>query len=93
MPLVKLLFGYQIYFWSNENSEPVHFHISKGKRGNNSTKFWVLSDGSVMLCHNKSRYSKKDISKIISYCNKNTHFVEDIVHDWYRYKKYIKFYK
>ena len=23
--------GYKIYFWSNENNEPIHIHISKGK--------------------------------------------------------------
>ncbi|MDD7740505.1 MAG: DUF4160 domain-containing protein [Fusicatenibacter sp.] len=23
--------GYTVYFWSNENGEPIHVHVSKGK--------------------------------------------------------------
>ncbi|MBR2744592.1 MAG: DUF4160 domain-containing protein [Clostridia bacterium] len=30
-----------MYFWSNENNEPVHVHISKEKPTLNSTKVWL----------------------------------------------------
>ena len=30
--------GYKIFFWSNENNEPIHVHICKGKPSKNSTK-------------------------------------------------------
>lgn len=33
-------YGYKVYFWSNENNEPIHVHISKGKPQGNSTKGW-----------------------------------------------------
>lgn len=23
--------GYTVYFWSNENDEPIHVHVAKGK--------------------------------------------------------------
>jgi len=82
MPLIDYLFGYQVYFWSNEVGEPIHFHIAKGKRGSNNTKFWIMQDGSVRLASNHSRYSNKDINKIIEYCRLNTRFVERIVKLW-----------
>ncbi|MBR0350554.1 MAG: DUF4160 domain-containing protein [Clostridia bacterium] len=30
-----------MYFWSNENEEPIHVHISKGIPVSNSTKIWL----------------------------------------------------
>lgn len=43
-------YGYHIYFWSNENEplEPLHIHISKTPHPN-ATKYWILSDGSLLL--------------------------------------------
>ncbi|MEG1947917.1 MAG: DUF4160 domain-containing protein, partial [Lachnospiraceae bacterium] len=26
-----MIAGYKIFFWSNENNEPIHIHIAKGK--------------------------------------------------------------
>lgn len=58
--------GYAIYFWVNENSEPPHVHVSKGKQTANATKFWIKRDG-VELAHNRSRIKRKDLSKIEAY--------------------------
>ena len=41
--------GYKIYFWSNENNEPIHVHISKGKLTQNSTKVWLAKAGGCIL--------------------------------------------
>jgi hypothetical protein len=43
MPNFITIFGYNIYFWSNENKplEPVHVHISKGNPTSNATKYWI----------------------------------------------------
>lgn len=38
MPLITRLFGYQIYFWSNEIGELIHLHIAKGIRGFKNSK-------------------------------------------------------
>lgn len=46
MPKALLDFlGYTFYFYSNENGEPIHIHVSKGKPSENSTKFWIKRDG------------------------------------------------
>ena len=32
MPNIVTIMGYKIYFWMNEeNGEPIHVHVSKGK--------------------------------------------------------------
>ena len=41
MPNVLIVLGYKVYFWTNENNEPIHVHISKGKPNGNTTKVWI----------------------------------------------------
>ena len=45
VPSVFEFLGYKIYFWSNENYEPIHVHISKGNPTINSTKVWLTKAG------------------------------------------------
>lgn len=66
MPQFIRAAGYKIYFWSNENEEPIHFHATKGDPNNNDTKFWLLQNGSIKLAHNKSHIPEKDLSKIMA---------------------------
>lgn len=82
MPLVWTVFGFNIYFWSNENGEPIHFHISKGIRGEHNTKFWLYSDGTIHLCHNNSRYKKQEIKKIVDLQN-YPEFISRLTYEWY----------
>ena len=49
--------GYTFYFYSNENGEPIHIHVAKGKPSANSTKFWIKRDG-IVLEHNKGNIPK-----------------------------------
>ena len=64
MPKVLLDFlGYTFYFYSNENGEPIHIHVSKGKPSNNSTKFWIKRN-EIVLEHNKGNIPKSDLKKI-----------------------------
>lgn len=67
MPKCFDIEGYTVYFWSNESYplEPVHVHISKGRRGPNTTKVWILSDGTVELENNLSRINENDLKKIL----------------------------
>ncbi len=37
MPKLFMVSGYTVYFWSNENGEPIHVHIAKGKPTPKST--------------------------------------------------------
>ncbi len=39
MPTVFELNGYRFYFYSNENNEPVHIHVSKSGA---ESKYWLL---------------------------------------------------
>ena len=41
MPQLMTLFGYKVYFWSNENNplEPIHVHISKHPHKNTINDF------------------------------------------------------
>lgn len=31
LPKLFMVSGYTVYFWSNENDEPIHVHVAKGK--------------------------------------------------------------
>ena len=56
--------GYKIYFWSNENDEPIHVHISKGNPTVNATKVWLTQSGGCILCHNKSKIPERELNII-----------------------------
>lgn len=43
------IYGYKIYFWSNENCEPIYIHISKGIPVENSTKIWITKNGGCIV--------------------------------------------
>ncbi|MGN8818074.1 DUF4160 domain-containing protein [Oribacterium sp. HCP28S3_H8] len=66
MPKCFEAYGYIIFFWSNEGypMEPIHVHIGK-KISANSTKIWILSDGSAEVANNNSRIPLKDLRKIL----------------------------
>ncbi len=38
MPSVLVKDGYRFFFWSNENDEPAHIHVTKG---GDEAKFWL----------------------------------------------------
>ena len=89
MSKVFELYGYIIYFWSNENGEPVHVHISKGVQSSTATKIWITQTGDVLLAHNKSRIPKKDLNKLMKFI---ASFSNAICQSWYSTFGYIKFY-
>lgn len=65
MPKFSEILGYSVFVWSNEGKpiEPVHVHVSKNI-SKNSTKFWILSDGSVKLAFDSKELSAKDLAKV-----------------------------
>ncbi len=65
MPSIFSSGGYTVFFWSNENDEPIHVHIAKGKPVANATKIWLLEKGGCVLAHNDSRIPAKDLDKIM----------------------------
>ena len=49
MPNLFTILGYKVYFWSNENDEPIHVHISKGIPSKNAAKIWLTRNGGCIL--------------------------------------------
>ena len=89
MPKIFEICGYIISIWSNENSEPVHVHISKRRPSANSTKVWLLSDGTITLANNNSRIPDRELRKIMMVIQSN---YTEILNFWAAYHGYISFY-
>lgn len=65
MPNVLKVGSYYIYFWTEENNEPVHVHISKGKPSTDSTKVWLTKNGGGVVANNKSRIPQHELNKLL----------------------------
>ncbi len=65
MPSLFRIGGYLVYFWSNENFEPIHVHVCKGKPSPNTTKIWLTAAGGCILANNSSRIPAKDLNNIL----------------------------
>lgn len=65
MPNLFRIGKYLIFFWSNENNEPVHVHISEGSPSPNSTKIWITSSGGCIVANNNSRIPNHDLNKLL----------------------------
>lgn len=65
MPTILLIFGWRVFFYSNEGNEPVHVHAQKGDM---ECKFWLNVDTfeiTEAFSYNISQPSKREIRKII----------------------------
>ena len=69
MPTLFEIFGYRIFFWSNENNEPIHVHVCRGKPSADATKIWLESE--PLLEHNKSQIPAKDLNRIMKWLAAN----------------------
>ena len=58
------LFGYRLFFWSNENDEPVHIHVCKGVPTPNATKIWIPPTGNPIIAHNHGNIPTKDLNRL-----------------------------
>lgn len=74
MPQVFVILGYIVYFWSNENDEPIHVHVCKGSPQKDATKVWITEDGPV-LEHNNSKIPKKDLKRILAWIAMNDELI------------------
>ena len=82
MPILFELYGYKIFFWSNENNEPIHVHVAKGKQSANATKIWLPTESNPVVVHNKSRIPQKDLSRLLKVVAQNR---DTIIARWYDY--------
>lgn len=83
MPNFITVFGYHIYFWSNENKpiEPVHVHISKNPTSN-ATKYWINEDGSIEQENNNSQIPNNDLKKLEKVIKL---YSDNIVSEWEKF--------
>lgn len=65
LPSLFTVCGYKIYFWANENGEPIHVHVAKGKPTANGTKIWLTKNGGCILASNGSNISKKELNELM----------------------------
>jgi len=56
---------YLVYFWSNENNEPIHVHISEGHPTPNATKLCITSKGGCIVANNNSRIPNHELSDLM----------------------------
>ena len=59
--------GYSVYFWSDENNEPIHVHVAKGKPTPNATKIWLTKSGGCILASNGSKISNKELNELMEF--------------------------
>ena len=65
MPSLFRVGSYLVYFWSNENDEPIHVHIGKGKPTPNTTKIWITAKGGCIVANNKSRIPRNELGALL----------------------------
>lgn len=65
MPKLFSVCGYTVYFWSNENGEPIHVHVSKGRPTPNGTKIWLTRSGGCILAHNGSKIPMHELNELM----------------------------
>ena len=81
MPTVLMIFGWRIFFYSNEGNEPIHVHAQKAEM---ECKYWLISETFEIVEEynfNMKPSDKREIRKIIF-----AHF-EVIIQQWNLYFK------
>ena len=65
MPSLFTVSGYKVYFWANEQNEPVHVHVSKGQPSPKATKIWLTRNGGCIIASNGSRIPRKELDELM----------------------------
>ena len=79
MPSLFKIGNYIVFFWSNENNEPIHVHITEGKPHSNATKIWLTKNGGCVLANNESRLPATVLTKASEVISAHYFF---ICHAW-----------
>lgn len=64
MPSLFTVSGYRFFFWSNEEGEPIHVHLTKGAPSPHATKLWLTSAGGCIVAHNKGHIPEHDLHQL-----------------------------
>jgi hypothetical protein len=62
MPTVLLINGFRFFFYSNENNEPIHIHVTKGA---GDGKVWLEPNITIAYMYGFSSSEEKDIMQLI----------------------------
>ena len=65
MPTILFIFGWRLFFYSNEGSEPIDVHAEKGDM---ECKYWLLTEEVEIkeeFAYNLTPATRKEIKKII----------------------------
>lgn len=65
MPSLFQIGSYRVFFWSNENNEPIHIHVGKGKPSPNATKIWLTASGGCIIANNSGRIPQKELNDLL----------------------------
>jgi len=65
LPSLFIVGGYKVFFWSNENNEPIHVHVAKRKPSSNATKIWLTKSGGCILASNGGNIPPKDLGELM----------------------------
>jgi Domain of unknown function (DUF4160) len=63
MPTVFEAFGYRFFFYSNENDEPIHIHISKAGA---EAKYWIVPEIAEEYSYGFKLKERKEIKKLVT---------------------------
>lgn len=77
MPTVLIIKGYKVKFFSNENDEPAHVHVTKGS---GSAKIWLEPAVKVEYSYNFTVRENREIENIV---NENLETLRKAWHDYF----------
>ena len=75
LPKILTVGSYIIYFWSNENNEPVHVHIAEKIPNEYATKIWLTKTGRAIVAHNKSNIPDTKLNKLLEIISDNFYLI------------------
>lgn len=77
MPSLFRLFGYVIFFWSNEGAplEPVHVYVAKGVPNASATKIWITEAGGCIVANNNSKIPTKTLNAIVEVLENRSSYI------------------
>ena len=62
MPTVLLINGFRFFFYSNENNEPTHVHVTKG---DGNCKMWLEPNINIAYMHGFTSAHQNEIMRIV----------------------------
>ena len=65
MPSLFKIGSYTIFFWSDEEGEPIHVHMAEKRPSPNATKIWLTRGGKCIVAHNKGKIPDNILNKAL----------------------------